>query len=435
MKGVPRPLVLLAASAGLAAICTMACSNHSSAATAGSRYDTRFATETAPPAIARRHVLTWAYWGQSGEDPTLGASWLAAHVDYIETNPTLATRFRSAGGKYAVVYTDPFRVIVARNEPFSDVPENGWFHTETGERVGRQFGGWGVQNLLNPAAPATVSAFAALTRSFTQRFPGVFTHVFVDDVSWDTLNVFYGANARGVEASDDAAYDRAVGELLQRSALPVFFNGLGNQDAHLHDVSGGTVFLNYAAGGVHEGCFFNVRGARTGDEWRFDENTLLYATSRGKDAVCLDNTSAASSVAARTYFLPSWWLTFDAAHSMAFENLPSPGNVKVFPEEALVPADPKQTANANVDELKTASGAYARQFGACYKDGALLGACAAVVNPSASATVEMPSWVHAYSKVLTLDANNSFDGGQARFSAGIPSELEPQHGVIVLRPH
>jgi hypothetical protein len=106
-------------------------------------------------------------------------------------------------------------------------------------------------------------------------------------------------------------------------------------------------------------------------------------------------------------------------------------SVYVFAEEMIVPINPLQTATS-IAALQTSTGAYARQFGACYYDKAAWGACAAVVNPTA-ATVSMPSLASAYHHSLVLDNNNLYAGGKATLSTSVPTSLTSGQGVILIQ--
>jgi hypothetical protein len=134
----------------------------------------------------------------------------------------------------------------------------------------------------------------------------------------------------------------------------------------------------------------------------------------------------------RTYYLASWWLTYDPNWSVALEIMSSDVNpVYVFAEEMIVPTNPLQTATT-VTSLQTSTGAYARQFGSCYYDKIAWGACAAVVNPT-SGTVAMPSLTTAYHHSLALDNNNLYAGGKASLSSSVPTSLTSGQAVILFQ--
>jgi hypothetical protein len=148
--------------------------------------------------------------------------------------------------------------------------------------------------------------------------------------------------------------------------------------------------------------------------------------------MCDGKGSLADNRALRIYWLASWWLTYDPVYSVAGELISSTTNpVWVFPEELLVPLNPVQTATT-VSSLQTSTGAYARQFNACYYNRSPWGACAAVVNPTSS-TVSMPSLVSSYHHSLVLDMNNLYMGGTASLNSTIPTSLASGTAVVLFK--
>jgi len=157
----------------------------------------------------------------------------------------------------------------------------------------------------------------------------------------------------------------------------------------------------------------------------------LYTTGQHYPAICGGRGALADNRALRIYWLASWWLTYDPAYSIALEIMSSDQNpVYVFAEETIVPQNPLQTASS-ITSLQVGGGAYARQFASCYRNRSWWGACAAIVNPSASATVPMPALASAYHHSLALDTANLYAGGQVSLSSSVPSSLGPGQAVVL----
>jgi hypothetical protein len=239
----------------------------------------------------------------------------------------------------------------------------------------------------------------------------------------------------GVEVTTNSAYEAGVEELLRSSALPPIFNGLQNNDGGL-PISGDTMYLPYSSGGLNENCMQDVLGPMHDRPWLFTENTMLYTTQQHKWAICEAQSTNGNTDNRRdrTYFLASWWLTYDPNYSVAFPRFALGGTpeVFVFPEYALVPTQPIQTATTSVSNLLTSTGAYARQFAQCFNNGVYVGACAAIVNPSSTATVTLPGWAtSSYHHSLALSMNNTYVGGTIWWSSAIPRTLAPMTATIL----
>jgi len=379
------------------------------------------------------HVKIYAYWN-STTDSGVTASWMASHVNFMDGDAGYAQEFKGAGGQYAVDYTDPFKIVVANHEPMWNMPEGSWFHNSSGARVYTLFDGSLVQNLANPTAATTLSAWVALTESIEASGP--FDYLFVDNTNWDLLNVWYGSsNGPGVEVTSDAVYEAGTTSLFAASSVPVIFNGLGNSDeGTVNSISNNTMYLPVSAGGFDEGCLYDSPGPRHDEYWTFDENTIIATLNTNKYHVCMArNPSGTDSRAPRIYALASWWMTYNSTYSVIFPEFTNTGNVYVFPEYSIVPTDPLQTATSNVSTLKSSNGTYYRQFGACYQSGKSLGTCAAIVNPQSSGTLSLPSIASQYKHALVLDTNNSFSGGTATLTTSIPSSLSPEQAVVLFQ--
>jgi hypothetical protein len=380
--------------------------------------------------IIPKHVKVWTFYGELGVATSVPASWMAANSDFVVGPASNITLFHNAGGLFGVSYTDPIDVVPANYEPMWNVPESGWFHDASGKRIYRSLGG-NIQNSLNPKSAYTKSAFNSLTASIAASSRG-FNFIEVDNADWDRTSAWWRFNTWGTEITTNTAYTAAVQGLLASSALPTIFNGLHDNAGGLA-VSGDTAFLPYSSGGMSENCMQDAVGPMRDSAWLFSENTILYTTNQHKWAVCEGESTVGGTDnrVDRTYFMASWWLTYDPNYSVAFPAFYSTGGVLVFPEYKIVPVQPLQTAWTNVSYLLTSTGIYARQFGACYQNGVALGACASFVNPSSTASASLPSIAKNYHHILLLDKNNSYSGGVASWGTALPSYLAPGHAVIL----
>jgi hypothetical protein len=354
---------------------------------------------------------------------------MAAWADFAETGGnTNAAAFHSAGGKYAVAYTNPnyYYVSPTYTAP-GDYPESAFGHGSTGARSQRPQG-TGVEYYLNPNTAASQNGWASIVASIAAG--GSFDYIYGDGVSDSLATSVYRIAPTPVEITTDAQYINGMKQLISMSSLPVIINGYNNGNPVKEEEYVGS---SKVAAVLGESCFTDRTQVWTDQHWLDMANGLLYTTQRGYLAVCGGRGEEADTRPTRIYWLASWWLTYDPNYSVALELMSSDSNpVYVFAEEQLVPTNPLQTASA-IASLKTSTGAYVRQFGSCYYDKVAWGACAAIVNPSSTASAAMPSLASAYHHSLALDANNLYTGGQASLSASVPASLGPGQAVVLFQ--
>jgi hypothetical protein len=95
---------------------------------------------------------------------------------------------------------------------------------------------------------------------------------------------------------------------------------------------------------------------------------------------------------------------------------------------------PLTSPGTSVNNLRSSSGAYVREFAACFQGGSYIGKCAAIVNPSYANTVTVPALTNTYTRTLTLNNESEYNGGTATWtSTGVPATLAPETGVILLQ--
>ena len=291
------------------------------------------------------HAQTWYYYGLVGVNEHVPPEIMARYADFIEDGDhgEYAARFKAAGGRYAVAYTDPSFI------PYCDPPftppagrckseysrfvtaESGYFHGPDGARVHHYVpGDRQYQEALNPASPAAHRAWRDFTALVKRRAPAI-DFLFSDDSgaplrSGDmspTSGHFYDYNAAGVEIQSDDAFRDASIAYLGQSALPLILNG---GDPHTARAAYGGAIMRqpFVRGNTHEGCFRYERGVKTleDDRWTNEEDALLENAQMHRWGICF--MTGTPTLSNRLYALASWWLTYDPQWSVAAPNRRDP---------------------------------------------------------------------------------------------------------------
>jgi hypothetical protein len=372
------------------------------------------------------HVTTFTFWNQSGIATQVPASWIAQWATYVETRSSaFANQFHSAGGKYAVAYTDPnyYYKSSTWTSP-GTYPENSFGH-HSGARIWRSQGS-GTEDYLLPNSSSAQSTFAAVVSSI--KSGGGYNYAYADGVSDALTTSLYRFNHAPVEITTNTQYVSGMKTVLGGVSLPVIANGYNNGNPVTQEEYVGATNI---AGIFGEACFTYGTGAYTGTNWLNMANALIYTTTHHVVGICGGNGSLSDNRALRNYWLSSWWLTYDPTYSVALEIMGSQGGVYLFAEETLVPYSPLQTATSSIGQLQRSNGVYAREFSGCYLKGVNVGACAAVVNPMSS-TLSIPHLSRSYTRRLVLDNNNLYNGGQVYIETGLPT-LGPGTGQIIFQ--
>lgn len=402
-----------------------------------------------PPGGVPTHVQSWYYYGLVQVNQSIPAAWMAAHADYVEDDGQYATAFKNAGGKHVAAYSDPSftpycfppfvpplvpcRGPIGRNV----TDESGWFHSADGNRVHRYVDAtFGYQEALNPASPAARDAYHQDTLATIARTPAV-DYFFADDSggvfigSNDHTQMsgwLYGFNAPAVEITTDAQFIPAEQAMLAAAARPVIINGT-DPATTLPSYNGTWIDSPNVIGDAFEGCYSNNGGVQGGWRWTGNANGMLMAAAHRKLALCM--TTSKPTPANRIYQLASLWMVYDETYTVAAPLEQFADGLTVVPEYDIVPRQPRTSPTSDVGALRSATGAYVREFAACYQAGASIGPCAAVVNPGSTA-VAMPPLTGTYGKSLALDDKSAYNGGQALWTGSVPAQL-PALGAVVLR--
>ncbi len=405
-----------------------------------------------PPATGPTHIATWYYYG-NGNSPNrdVPMAWMAAHADYIENDGDFAAAFHAAGGKYVVRYTDPSYVPWCQ-PPFTppakgcagpigprvNGDESAWLHDATGARVHHYYDATsGYQEALNPKSQGARDAYHADTLAALAQYPQI-DYFFADDsggvfIGSDGSQMsghMYGWNAPAVEITTDNEWLTYYKQMLAAAAKPVIVNGI-DPATRLPSYNGAWIDSPNVAGDLIEGCnaWNNGVAGYTNDRWTHEQNSLLMTIRHHSLAVCFMTADATPSN--RLYEMATLWLTYDERYSVAAPIATVSGSTSVVPEYDIVPRQPLKTAATDIAELKSPSGAYVREFAACYQGGVSIGPCATIVNPTA-APVAMPALSGRYASSLALNAANAVAGGTAAWTGGLPTQLSSL-GAVVLR--
>jgi hypothetical protein len=411
------------------------------------------APPTPPAAPVPNHVATYYYYGINGINASIPAAWMAAHADFAEDDGDAvqhATAFKKAGGKYAVSYTDPAYVpycfapfvgpsATCRGPIGKDISdESAWFHGADGTRVRRYVDAhFGYQEALNPASATVQDAYRNTTQAILSHGP--IDYFFADDAGGVYLGSdgtqmsgwFWGFNAPAVEITTDAQFIAANRKVLASAVKPVILNGL-TPYSMMPSYNGAWLDSPNVAAQNYEGCYADdaaVAGDHAG-RWVNQSNSLLVTFAHHTVGVCM--LMAAPTPANRVYAAASWWMTYNEQYSVIapYPAQPLSDGFTVVPEFEIVPRRPLTTASSDIAALRSATGAYVREFAACYQAGAPIGPCAAVVNPTSSA-VALPQLTGRYTTTLAVDDKSMYSGGRATWSGTVPATLPPLSAQVL----
>lgn len=407
-----------------------------------------------PSGSVPNHITTYYYYGINGINASIPAAWMAAHADFAEDDGDKvahAAAFKQAGGKYTVSYTDPAYVPYCF-APFSGpsatcqgqigkniTDESAWFHGVDGTRVRRYVDAhFGYQEALNPGSASVQDAYRSTTQAILANGPIDF--FFADDTGGVYIGPdgtqmsgwFYGFNAPAVEMTTDAQFIPANRKMFASAVKPVIINGIDPANL-MPSYNGAWLDSPNVAAQNYEGCYADGAGV-AGDRsrrWVNQSNSLLATFAHHALGVCM--LFATPTPANRVYDVASWWMTYNEQYSVIapYPDRPLADGFTVVPEFEIVPRRPLTSASTDISALRSATGAYVREFAACYQSGAAIGPCAAVVNPTSS-PVALPALAGRYSSSLAVDDTSLYSGGKATWGGPVPATL-PALSALVLR--
>lgn len=419
-----------------------------------------FLALSAAAVAAPHHVQAMAFYQGVGENTDLDAAFMASNFEWTEQSifgNAAAAAYVAAGGKHAVLYTDPFVIFRCASadagscddaESFKNrLPGGALLHDAAGAVV---YDARRREQRPNYASPEFRNAYAAELKRLIAASDGAWGparggYVELDDMgNKNALRAWIGSWPAPVEiASDDAviASKATLVEGVAQVAAPLL-NGV-NYDwpdayAALFAAVGGRVHAYF-----NENCFATDYGSgyQTGVEpaaeaWQHQELAIANVTGRGDTDICWGKGDPGP--AHRLYYVASFWMTYDAIRSVAFEEMCAPDTTPrghcntTWDDGYVVPTEPLQSASADsLAALRAGSSAYAREFARCFDDARPIGRCAAVVNPSGGATIPMPGLQGQYGHTLRLSTRSLFGGSRHTWEPGAPTSLAPRSAVIL----
>ncbi len=389
-----------------------------------------------------RHIMTYILWGASEHqkgldvDPRQTAQW----VSWAIAKPDDSRQLSAAGIK-TMYYSNPNRI--APTEPMWADDDTMFAHDCSGQRIAVTKQGRN-KFLTDPSS----SSLAQDWRKFAQ---GIMSRGHYDAIYDDTASSTGSLSALPCHWEVHAWIQSHV-KLVQSLGVPVIYNGLGDGDLP-HSGKGrdasyslspaiGISAATNTLGGSFEDCYtsasrlLNEGGKTYGSYWEQTENTEITMASRGKIFMCEEmapqGTQMADAIDQRTYAMASLLLTVDPNTTMVHQLFRTPSHVDVGPEVGMVPSEPTVSSPSDIGALRTGSGAYVREYRACYLNGSPVGPCAAAVNPSPDSSVRLS--LSGYGHTLALSGGGVMDGGTASASGPAPpSSLGPLTGVIAIR--
>jgi len=383
-------------------------------------------------------VLTFGYLGGSYGTHKVTWSQAAPYLSWAETNTADSIGIHAAGIK-TIFYSDPN--VVQTTDPLYHSPESAFAHDCAGNRTYTYFKGI-LQYVMNPATSTLRSSFASLVVNPTLE-SGRFDAVFEDSAAPLSMYDLFTFHNLPCGYTDPAWI---VGDAGMEGSLPipVIFNGLSGLSPYGGygiSLSVGLFVNATTIGGTFEHCYTQDSLSERkfyDDHWRGVQNTEIYVGALGRYFVCdptdeFATAGSARQIDDRLYSYASFLLTYDPNTSILWERYPTgPSGFPVNPESLLVPELPVIPAPTSITGLRLSTGAYGREYRACYVGGVLIGKCAVVVNPSYYYSRAFP--YAGYNHTLVLSGSDLLDGGTISTNGPPPpATLPPMEAEIVFQ--
>ncbi len=374
--------------------------------------DTISQTTTSVP----RHVLTAEYLAGYYGTKRVSAAQAAPYLNWAQTTPQDSGPIHAAGIK-TNFYTNPNRTKVG--DPLRNLV-NSTAYAKTCSNLNTTYVyKTTTQNIMAIGSTSLKSGYNSYVNS---RLSGYHIDAVFEDNKY-ALSV-YGESIRpGMPcAYSDTTWVTQAKELTQAIKYPTIFNGLSGTNGH--DVSKGVQLMTSPSiiGGTWEGCYATYTTIPEITDWRWQatENTEIQVQAKDKLFFCLERNglAASSAYAARLYTLGSFLLAYNPSYAVLWEEFATPDGLPIMPESQFVPLDPVRAQPTAISQLKSSYGPYYRQYNRCYYKGALVGACAIVVNGDL-ASERFP--LSGYTHTMLLRGNGVLDGGTVSFTGTKPA--------------
>ena len=386
---------------------------------------------TAATSGVAKHVLTADYLeGLYGTFKVTPAQ-AAPYLNWAQTTANYGNGLYAAGIK-TEVYADP-NWMDSQNPGYTYVTSADYATTCSGSRVGIQFGSGSLRYDTNPNNSATHSTFATWVNAL--RAQGHIDMIFEDNPGPLSGYASY-PYGKPCNYSDSSWINGAIA-LNNAVSVPVMINGLSSFTSDTTSGTSRTLPIlngtNTKAGNM-EGCYDNYSTpVEIGTSWDLIENTELSVNRMGKIFQCMARYggTASSNIPSRMFTFASFLLSYNPSTSILQEEFATPDGLHVFPESELVALNPLVATPSNISYLRQSSGAYGRQYGACYLRGTYVGACAVAVSRDAGYTRAFP--FSGYTHTLVVSGNGILDGGTVSTSGPAPGSMPAGTGIIAFK--
>ena len=436
---------------------------------------TMFAVPLGPgsPELAHRdiqspaHLKTWINADHANPAPDWSS--VRPYLDFALVGQSIRdvqlAQAIAASGIGVVPYTNPNHQAQDGKPHFPDNQPQDFAHDCQGARIYRIGYGYPTPPPGPPPTPTDYTTYLMdphsthLAQSWADEVTGFVTQTAVTPayVFEDTADSIRNMNAAPCRYSPDAWTAASIGldqnmiadAAAAGEAVSILYNGLGTSIHPNPSRTPQAIGLNLvASGGMAENCYSRQPASTPnnpdpppepahGSQWLATENIELDMAAAQKMFVCNANsgghTTAEAQTVLRMYVIASVLLTYDPSTTTLDEEFKPASGFEVFPESSIVALQPLAPAPLDISGLDM-GGVYARQYATCYVRGKLIGPCAAVVNPSVSATYPFP-FSGTYTGTLKIVGGGVLDAGaKIKFVGGVPGTIAPRSAAIAFAP-
>jgi hypothetical protein len=422
---------------------------------------------------AQPHVETWAYDDCGNGGSSTATALVRQWVTYAEANcgpggdaKTLSD-CHSASTTFCNViqYLDTNWIFPNGSPPwgpFSAAASESWYQHTPGSQTTRiMSSGYGGGYLINQSDPAVKSFF----QSYVRNHYGAEDGLMMDDQSTSLSTQLYYSTCgcsssnevsstpalRSAHEAMSAAMTHATGQpyiqidnsLPANPYLPQGFDMLDRQAGVTGFVKEGSPEYN----GTLDPYYSTL----------LDEIAYVASTPTGF-VVPLSYGSAGASYQqqSRRVQEATMLVGYSPGHLADWADLEQgSNNLAVWPEEGIYPTAPLQSMGApggngclggtgdvcstgGHNDVQVVPGVYRREFGACYNHGVLFGACATIINTTASSVTIRSSWLtRSYGHQITFSGGDVQSGGAINLAGATvtpDSSTVGAHDAVLLAP-